>query len=102
MEEDFYEVTETNVILRNKKGEEIASGFIWYALFSNTWNDEIDDYERQEEETIIFNKGKRIGEGEKDDEYDYDKTDWDEEREIEVFKSYEDGEKFLNEITTSE
>ena len=38
-------------------------------------------------------KGKRY-------EYDYDKTDWDEE-EIEVFKSYADGEKFLNEITTS-
>lgn len=97
---DFYEVTETNVVLRNKKGDEIASGFIWYALFSNKWEKEYEDYQRQEEETIIFHEGKRIKLGDGDDEYHYDSTDWDEEREIEVFKSYEEGEKFLNKITT--
>ena len=97
--EPFYEVIETNVVLYNKSGEEIASGFICFTIYINQFNDAL-GHERFVEDYYMFYNGKRIYDGEADNEYDYDSVEWGEERELQRYDNYDDALKYLEEITS--
>ena len=74
---DFYQLTEQNITIY-KDGKEIGSGFLCFSIFENNWEEEFGDYDREEVDSFIVLNGKELD----DDDYDYDDTEWGEEREI--------------------
>ena len=87
-EELFYEVTESNVVLYDKSGKEIARGFICFSIM------EVGGGMRQEEDCWMVDNGKHI------DEYDPDTVEWGEERILQKYDNYDDALKYLEEITS--
>ena len=75
--DDFYQLTEQNITIY-KDGKEIGSGFLCFSIFENNWEEEFGDYDREEVDSFIVLNGKELD----DDDYDYDDTEWGEEREI--------------------
>lgn len=75
--EDFYQLCEQNIVLY-KNGKEIGRGFICYTVWQNIWEEEYDDHQRDEYDSFIVLNNKIISE----DDYDYNDTVWDEEREL--------------------
>ena len=73
--DDFYQLTEQNITIY-KDGKEIGSGFLCFSIFENNWEEEFGDYDREEVDSFIVLNGKEL------DDYDYDDTEWGEEREI--------------------
>ena len=97
--EDFYQLTKQYVTIY-KDGKEIGSGFLCYSIFENYWDEDIEDHERQEEERLFVLDGKEIVE---DEDFDYDETEWGEERELshsndltEITKQYQEIQKDFN------
>ncbi len=52
--------------------------FLCFSIFENNWEEEFGDYDREEVDSFIVLNGKELD----DDDYDYDDTEWGEEREI--------------------
>ena len=59
--ETFYQLTEQNVIIY-KDGKEIGCGFLCISIFENSWDEDLKDHERQEEDRFFILDGKQISE----------------------------------------
>ena len=95
-EEDFWDITETFVTVK-KDDKIIAEGRIHYEVFSNEWDEEIEDYDRQNHDDALIINGKRH------QTWDIKKDGfiivWGDEREFGTYESeddaYDDFEKLI-------
>ena len=86
IEQDTWEITKQYVTLY-KDDVEVASGFICYSIYINT-----SEGDREEEASVMIYNGKEFN------DYDHDKTQWDEEREIYRSKDYDELISYYKEI----
>ena len=95
-EEDFWDITETFVTVK-KDDKIIAEGRIHYEVFSNEWDEEIEDYDRQNHDDALIINGKRHQTW--DIEKDGFEIVWGDEREFGTYESaddaYDDFEKLI-------
>ena len=75
---EFYEIIETNVIIR-KDGNEVGRGFLRVTYYRNFWQEEYNSHQREAEDWFWVLNGEELDE---DDQFNYDETSWGEMRHI--------------------